>query len=315
MGASITNFVSVLKKATSTGSVTIKIKSRNRGTPIVCTVTVSNIPTSESENDIAARIKDAIDAQLLADDILYEGVPSFQNATEPTFTVKTYQCDHYICLWSESSFEVEISGTPTGGIIVCAEDIPLFMTLEELNKYASRGGVDISTLFDSDKTDLLTIISQQVITFCGRVPTATIYLHEERGYMQEHVTLDYPPILEIDAPAIQGKSPLSTLTSLEGSNRPGYDLDHSTGVLTFEYEGVFGRTRRRPMSYTNFFRMTYVGGSAHIKPSFKFAAAKLIHVVKVPPHLARLKVGTYQADFRSNKDYTETVKKELLGAI
>lgn len=317
MSASINNYISVVQSPTADNSgMTITLKSVNRSPSVSVATTVTGLMKSDSPEDVIGKIKTALDAQLTASNAKYSGQPDFQVNVQGSFTFKTYQTEHTLCIWSQAPYQLTVS-SDTSGCSTLVDDIPLLMTIPQMEKIAPRLGVDLSNMTDPDKIQLLIIISQQVISWIGYVPTATVYLHEARTFYQNGTSLDRTPVIEHDPPAIRSSNPVESLIATSEQVKSQFDLNYQTGVLTFSDYGILysQSMRRRPLDYNNFLRMTYVAGHIHIPPIVKTEALKLANVISTRPNVSRLKIGTFQVDYRENREYINEIRTNILGMM
>lgn len=288
-------FISVLKPAISSGSITFNFSSVNRATPITFNSTVA-ILTSDDEAAIAGKII----AQFLTNfgvTYTYSGTPDFTRDGPRAFTFALTQTAHVITLFSEAQFAIKVTNNPTGARIEIAE-FPIYARFCDLEETAPFVGVpltaaDGSSFNDNQLAKLLRIGSQQVVSIAGEYFVGSTYMHEEHGFMWDSMTLMHTPILTYNPPYVRGSS-FAVSGIAEGTAiSSGYRVDDETGVVLFSPFGVEPYKLRAGDRY-NFIKMSYVAGLTGIPDGLQMESIRAASLFGIPLLIGAVKGGSGQ---------------------
>jgi hypothetical protein len=342
MSATVNKYISVLaNEATDDVKLTIGIKSTNLVPTTILTCDV-DVEQGDSEADVVDSAIQALVPYLTAEDALYIGQPYFGNGNTPfsgqfwpypgvnpygpiPFTFRPFQTDHTMNLFSQATFRITspteyISSVPVTGIYAVSGTQPVLFTVTDIDVLSEQ--VNIS-LRNDDGTDMTTMqkcnlaiaLSALVINYLGnKIPTASTYISEERGYGQDGFGTAHQPVILADFPWVRGSRPITGISPNGSPVKTNFDVDYETGMITFASFG-FNPYQRRPMDFDNFCRISYVAGYPQIPMSLKVAAAQLIPFLQAPSNTTRLKVGSFQIDLNKNRDGINDIKQAIRSAI
>jgi hypothetical protein len=299
-------YVSVLKPPSADETVTFHLRQVNVNEssfdiPV-------NLTTSMDVSDIALAIKNAFNTFFTANDIAYDGYPSFGSDGYPPLRLKAVVCDHIVNLWSEVGFQIQVTSDST--TVIGITDNPIFPTITEAEEIGALYGVGCMDLTIAAQVEFLKIGSAQVVRYLGGFKVAaSTYLHEERGLYGLGYKLNYFPVLYFDQPIIRG--PGVTLVGVPSQDRLAdndIEVDTQDGLVSFPDYGPY---QRNVLDKNNYVKQTYVAGFANVPDICKQVAIQTLQFVKYNPAVKSLKQGAFTIEYRDLAAHELTFKTML----
>lgn len=309
--ASITQWLSVVRKPAVDGDATIVLASRNRDPEITVTVTAA-LTAGMDEISTARAINLAINARLAVVERNYIGAPSFDYTNPPTFLLRSRYTGHLINVWSQAEFEIR-SVTVPDGCIVHAGLSPIFSTLKDMDTFAVSVGAnfrssDGTCLSDDARVGLLLSGSAELISIAdGFFIVAAQYLHEESRNYFRGWNLEHYPIIAFDSPMLRGDSGINyTLTG-------GYEVSHYDGTVKII-------VAPSPITYKGSkiafdLKHSYVAGLSHIHELLKIETVRFAGVSMWPANISEVKRGSGSVKLTDAKDLRAQFRTKLNGII
>lgn len=276
------------------------------------------ISASDSEEQTALIIKDALNAYFSENEYLYQGVPSFSRDGYPPFTLIAVVCDHVIHVWSQVGFKITCSlsnGNAPETIIDIAE-VPVFTTIEAFQNIAPSYGISLLNKDGSEYSEqqivqMAKIGSNQIIRLLnGFKICASTYLTEHMGNYKLGFKFEVRPVLYEDRPIVRG--PYFSNMSAQYDCVLEYDIDYQDGLLKFPNYGIY---QRQPLDINNVLKMTYVAGFATIPSIVQEETSHIASFLKFNPMVESIKQGTFQINYRDFMMVRNEIQQSLNGAL
>ena len=210
--------------------------------------------------------------------------------------------DHCVCVWSQSMFV--LSASSTMGNLIHTTNIPILMTIDDLDSMAGITGLDLTDLNGVDLTvrqkgDLLKLVSAKLIGFTNNRIVLSTYIQEESTSWVYGIFLKKTPVADFVPPQVRQPVAFNLFSAITYSTvKSNYMLEPDTGYFGYRFaQNIVDYVE--PFQWGNDVLITYIAGFPYIPEDIDNAIISLIPIVQAqtPIGVKAYKGGTFDVQF------------------
>lgn len=283
--------------------MSFSLQSFDASTNVTLSLTATGILTTDTESQIASKVKTQLDIQLAQYGANFTGVPSF-GTDSPLATWRTGRTEHVMSLFSECQYSFEVSSNTTG-CTYYTSTVPVLVTLEKarsLGIFLDQPFTDSAgtAYTDSVLAEFLALASSEFIAATNNYIVEATFVHTDWGFYTRGVQLKKYPIVSMDGPRIRRPNILTTIVIDNTTDLSSkYTLDSDNGWVMFRFVQDL-LMNYEPFDMNNEIKISYVGGYKQMPLDIQKAVIKLTSAIQSDADIKSLKAGSFAVQFRED---------------
>lgn len=311
-------YISFVQGATSSGTLAFLLETYDLAANISLNLSVSGIAGNETPTALAFKVQTQLETALVQNGYDFDGTLYYADQTR-TALFDVNRTEQVVSVFSQSSFAVSVVSNSVGAEIVC-KDIPLFVTLAEINTqarlkgpYQDYAGNNLST---ADLIDLMTSASASLCSYLNNNIVWTTYVDTEVCKGTKSVFTRKYPLRDFYSPMIRRPYGMGFVIqssySMDPDVKANFAVDANRREIYYRFSQDFF-TAYEPFDDGNEMLLAYTAGYEKIPTAIKQAVFKFVEIVQFDPTTKSYKVEGFEHTYNSPNDIFKSMNSLLAG--